>query len=101
MVFRYVPYCLMTAGWRRCKARSCFPADRAATGGGCAPAPGLRDHDSSGAATVLLLTGEPLHEPVVGYGPFVMNTQQEIRQAIEDYRNGKMGKLNPRTFPGA
>jgi redox-sensitive bicupin YhaK (pirin superfamily) len=50
---------------------------------------------------VLLLTGEPLHEPVVGYGPFVMNTQQEIRQAIEDYRNGKMGKLNPRTFPAA
>lgn len=49
--------------------------------------------DSSEAATVLLLTGEPLNEPVVGYGPFVMNTQQEIRQAIEDYRSGKMGKL--------
>jgi hypothetical protein len=48
---------------------------------------------SSEAATVLLLTGEPLNEPVVGYGPFVMNTQQEIRQAIEDYRSGKMGRL--------
>ncbi|MDD5394409.1 MAG: pirin family protein [Thiothrix sp.] len=48
---------------------------------------------SNEAATVLLLTGEPLNEPVVGYGPFVMNTQQEIRQAIEDYRNGKMGRL--------
>ena len=48
---------------------------------------------SSDAATVLLLAGEPLNEPVVGYGPFVMNTEQEIRQAIQDYRSGKMGKL--------
>jgi len=41
----------------------------------------------------LLLAGEPIDEPVVGYGPFVMNSEEEIRQAIRDYQNGKMGHL--------
>jgi|SRR5215813_12565746 len=42
---------------------------------------------------VLLIGGVPLNEPVARYGPFVMNTQQEIRQAIEDYRLGRMGMI--------
>jgi len=42
----------------------------------------------------LVLSGEPIEEPVVGYGPFVMNTEQEIFQAVQDYRNGKLGKLS-------
>ncbi|HEX7900292.1 MAG TPA: pirin family protein [Planctomycetota bacterium] len=42
----------------------------------------------------LLLAGEPIDEPVVGYGPFVMNSEEEIRQAIRDYQNGKMGHLD-------
>jgi hypothetical protein len=45
-------------------------------------------------ATALLLCGEPIDEPIVGQGPFVMNTAQEIRQAMEDYRSGKMGHLS-------
>jgi len=42
-------------------------------------------------ARFLLLAGRPLHEPVVRYGPFVMTTQDEIRQAIADYQAGSFG----------
>ncbi len=44
--------------------------------------------------TALLLCGEPIDEPIVGQGPFVMNTSQEIRQAMADYQSGKMGHLS-------
>lgn len=44
-------------------------------------------------AVMLFLGGEPLNEPIVGYGPFVMNTEAEIRQAFLDYRAGKMGSM--------
>ncbi|MGH8727608.1 MAG: pirin family protein [Burkholderiales bacterium] len=44
-------------------------------------------------ATVLLLNGQAIDEPVIGHGPFVMNTQQEIRQAIVDYQNGTLGRI--------
>ena len=45
-------------------------------------------------ATALLLCGAPIDEPIVGQGPFVMNTAQEIRQAMVDYQSGKMGHLS-------
>lgn len=41
------------------------------------------------ASTVIFAHGTPLQEPVVSYGPFVMNTQEEIREAIDDYQRGK------------
>jgi redox-sensitive bicupin YhaK (pirin superfamily) len=50
--------------------------------------------DGAKGATALLLSGEPIEEPIVGSGPFVMNTAQEIRQAISDYQSGKMGHLS-------
>lgn len=44
-------------------------------------------------AKILILSGEPIREPVVGQGPFVMNSRDEILQAIDDFRHGKMGRL--------
>jgi redox-sensitive bicupin YhaK (pirin superfamily) len=41
----------------------------------------------------LLLSGEPIEEPIVGHGPFVMNTRQEIDQAISDFNRGAFGSI--------
>ena len=49
--------------------------------------------DGSGDLEVLVIGGMPLREPAARYGPFVMNTNQEISQAIEDYQNGNMGQI--------
>ncbi len=48
---------------------------------------------ADGDSTVLVLTGEPIDEPIVGYGPFVMNTEAEIRQSIDDFNRGLYGEM--------
>ena len=52
--------------------------------------------DKAQNVTALLLCGEPIDEPIVGSGPFVMNSSEEIRQAMIDYQSGKMGQVPER-----
>jgi redox-sensitive bicupin YhaK (pirin superfamily) len=47
----------------------------------------------SAAARVLVLTGQPIAEPIFAHGPFVMNTREEVLEAIKDYQEGRMGRL--------
>lgn len=49
--------------------------------------------EATADATVLVLSGEPLEEPIVAHGPFVMNTKEEIIQAMMDFNEGKFGKI--------
>ena len=49
--------------------------------------------DASLDAKVLLMAGEPLNEPIVGYGPFVMNSKTEIAEAIRDFNSGRFGQI--------
>jgi redox-sensitive bicupin YhaK (pirin superfamily) len=44
-------------------------------------------------SVALLLSGQPIDEPIVGYGPFVMNTKEEIAQAVQDFNSGKFGRI--------
>jgi len=49
--------------------------------------------EANSDVTLLLLSGEPIDEPIVGYGPFVMNTDEQIRQAVDDYNAGRFGRV--------
>ncbi len=57
---------------------------------------------AEGNAVFLLLSGQPIAEPIVGYGPFVMNSRAEIETAMSDFRTGKFGTMPSAAphFPG-
>lgn len=57
-------------------------------------ASGVKIH-ADADAILLVLTGEPIDEPVAGYGPFVMNSQEELRHAIDDFNSGKFSQISP------
>jgi hypothetical protein len=54
----------------------------------------VRMRSEDGPVEALLIAGVPLREPVARYGPFVMNSRDEIRQAFEDYQSGRMGSID-------
>jgi quercetin 2,3-dioxygenase len=80
-------------------------ADRAPVTGGQLAVFGSGDHlrlaadpvqdSATPGLEVVVLGGRPIGEPVAWYGPFVMNTQAELQQALEDYRSGKLGVVPP------
>ncbi len=57
------------------------------------PGSSVRLSASGSGARLLLIAGQPLREPVARYGPFVMNTESEILQAVQDFRSGRMGEI--------
>jgi redox-sensitive bicupin YhaK (pirin superfamily) len=57
------------------------------------PGDGLRLRGAEGDGRLLLLAGVPHREPVAHYGPFVMNTEQELIEAVRDFQSGKMGEI--------
>ncbi|MFT4086730.1 MAG: pirin family protein [Gordonia sp. (in: high G+C Gram-positive bacteria)] len=107
------PGALLSAPWRRdfnalvyvLSGRGTVGADQRPISGGqlavfgagdritVAADPGQDAHRP--AMEVLLLGGQPIREPVVSYGPFVMNTRQQVIDAIEDYQAGRLGAIPP------
>ncbi|PLK95386.1 quercetin 2,3-dioxygenase, partial [Klebsiella pneumoniae] len=49
--------------------------------------------EATAPAKVLLMAGEPLQEPIVGYGPFVMNNKTQIAEAVRDFNSGRFGQI--------
>ena len=68
-----------------------MPALRMAIFANTPGADGVRIEAPAGGR-VILIAGKPLNEPIAQYGPFVMNTQAEVFQAVQDFREGKFGE---------
>jgi len=54
---------------------------------------------TSSELEILLIRGQPIREPFAWYGPFVMNTEEELQQAFADYHSGKLGVIPPDVIP--
>ena len=74
------------------ESTTAVPAQRMAVLANAKDRDGVRLRAGDDGARALLIAGKPLNEPIAQYGPFVMNTQAEIFQAVEDFRAGKFGK---------
>ena len=57
--------------------------------------------EANSDAALPVLSGEPLNEPIVGSGPFVMNSEAQIAEAIEDFNSGRFGRIAPKTRSSA
>jgi hypothetical protein len=88
--FNALAYALAGAGQVGAERRPFESGELAVFGDGGAVT--LRAHDNQ-TLDVLLLGGEPIREPVAAYGPFVMNTRDELVQAVEDYQAGRLGTV--------
>ena len=73
------------------------PARRMAVLTNPAGSDGVRLSASSQGARLLLIAGQPLKEPIAQYGPFVMNTREELMKAVEDFQAGRLGRIAPGT----
>ena len=73
-------------------APTAVPRERMAVLANKPAADGVRVRAGADGARLLLIAGQPLNEPIAQYGPFVMNSQAEIFQAVEDFRAGKFGQ---------
>jgi redox-sensitive bicupin YhaK (pirin superfamily) len=93
--FNALVYALAGRGTVGTDARPLRTGQLAALGAGDAITITADEAQESRAANleVLVLGGEPIREPVAWYGPFVMNTREELAQAVEDYRAGKLGTI--------
>jgi redox-sensitive bicupin YhaK (pirin superfamily) len=91
-LFAYVPRGDVTIGE---DARPAKEGDMVIFGGGVGDSVSISvPATAAGSADVLLIGGEPLHEPIARYGPFVMNTRAEIIEAVEEFQSGRFGKIS-------
>jgi redox-sensitive bicupin YhaK (pirin superfamily) len=93
--FNALVYVLGGKGWVGAERRPARAGQLATFGAGDLISFGAEpsQDSTSSALDVLVLGGKPIGDPVVAYGPFVMNTRDEIAQAMEDYRAGRLGTI--------